>query len=285
MPVPRELRHAESAAGVAGRGLDPDLLERAFAKQSSVADAIERDAARQAQPVEARLTMRGARHAEHDLLAHLLDRPGEIHLSLRQLCLGLPRRRAEQTVERAVRHRETGQIVEVLLIERERAVFLQVHQLPVDQIHVLRLAVRGETHDLVLARVDLEAGVVREGRVEETERVGPVDLLEDLDIVAPADADRGRGPLADAVHRQERRFLERRRKERARRVRLVVLGIQQSPWGRRWGRLGEGGPALAASTSEGPAADGKPGAPPIPEMGREGIEPSTLGLRVPCSTS
>ena len=42
--------------------------------------------------------------------------------------------------------------------------------------------------------------------------------------MALADADRGRRPLADAVHRHDRRVLERRRVERRGGVALVVLG-------------------------------------------------------------
>ncbi len=44
------------------------------------------------------------------------------------LRLGLARRAAEQLVELAVGHREAGQVVEVLLVQRERAVFPQVDQ-------------------------------------------------------------------------------------------------------------------------------------------------------------
>ena len=49
MTMPDELRDAERAAGVAGGRLDPESLERAFAQQPAVADAVERDAAGQAQ--------------------------------------------------------------------------------------------------------------------------------------------------------------------------------------------------------------------------------------------
>src|SRR5438128_1500867 len=61
------------------------------------------------------------------------------------------RRRAVQPVERAVGHRETGGVVEVRLIERERPVCVQVHQLAIDQVHVLRLAIGRKTHHLILA--------------------------------------------------------------------------------------------------------------------------------------
>jgi hypothetical protein len=54
-----------------------------------------------------------------------------------------------------------------------------------------------------------------------------VQLGEQLELVATAHAPRRRRPLADAVHREHRRFCERRGIEGARRVRLVVLGEQR----------------------------------------------------------
>ena len=46
---------AERAAGVAGRRLNPDVLERPFAQDAAVADAVERHAAGQAQVLHAGL--------------------------------------------------------------------------------------------------------------------------------------------------------------------------------------------------------------------------------------
>ena len=66
--------------------------------------------------LEPGLAVRRPRHAQHDLFAHHLHRPREIHLLLRQVGLGHARRAAEQLVERAVRHRQPGQVVEVLLV-------------------------------------------------------------------------------------------------------------------------------------------------------------------------
>ena len=46
--------HAERPAGIAGRGLDPDLLERAFAEDPAVGHAVQGDAAGQAEVRQAR---------------------------------------------------------------------------------------------------------------------------------------------------------------------------------------------------------------------------------------
>ena len=47
----------------------------------------------------------------------------------------------------------------------------EIDQLIADRVDILRLAVRGEPHQLVLARVDLEAGEVGERRIEQAERM------------------------------------------------------------------------------------------------------------------
>ena len=92
-----------------------------------------------------------------------------------------------------------------------------------DRVDVLRLAVGGEAHDLVFARVHLEARVVGERAVEHADRVREVDRAEELELVALSHAvGRGR-PLADAVDREHGRLVEGRGVERRGRVRLVVL--------------------------------------------------------------
>ena len=45
----RPERRAERAAGIAGRRLDPDVVERALAQQLAVGHAVQRDAAGQAE--------------------------------------------------------------------------------------------------------------------------------------------------------------------------------------------------------------------------------------------
>ena len=72
--VPDRERDAERAAGVARRRLDPESLERPLAQQPAVADAVERDAAGEAEVLHAGLAVHVARHAQHDLLGHHLDR-------------------------------------------------------------------------------------------------------------------------------------------------------------------------------------------------------------------
>ena len=222
-----QLRDAERAASIAGSGLNPDVLERTFAEQAPVANAVERDAAGKTEIVRARHLLRRLCHAQHDFLGHHLHRPREVHLLLRQIRLGHARRAAEQLVEGLTRHREAAQIIEVLLIERERAILAQLHQVLVDQVDVFRLTVRRQAHHLVLAGVDLESGVVRDGRVEQAERIRPAKLAQEVEVRALAVSDRRRGPFANAIHGENGRFLEWGRVERARRMGLVMLRVEE----------------------------------------------------------
>ena len=90
------------------------------------------------------------------------------------------------------------------------------------------VAVRRQAHQLVLAAVHRESEVVGERGIEQAHRVGEVQLAHDLDVAAAAAAD-GRGrPFADAVDGQDGGLGERRGIEGARRVRQVVLGIEDA---------------------------------------------------------
>src|SRR4051812_48980822 len=174
--------------------------------------------------------MRRARHTEHDLLADPLDGSSEVHLLLRQRRFGHARRPAEELIERLAGHGQTAEVIEVLLIQPERAVLAQVDELTKNDIHVARLPVRSETHHLVFTGIHLEAGVIGKGGVQQPERVWPSELRENFQIAPLAQADRRGRPFTDAVHRQDGGFLKRRRKERARRVGLVMLGIEKRPF-------------------------------------------------------
>src|SRR5215210_8774655 len=134
-----QLSDTQCAARVTRGRLDPQMLERALAKKPAVADTIERDTACKHEILHPRLAMSRARHTQHDLFAHYLDGAREIHLSLGQIGLWLARRTAEQLVKRLTGHREAREIIEILLVQCERAVLAQIHDVLVDEIHVLRL--------------------------------------------------------------------------------------------------------------------------------------------------
>ena len=120
----------------------------------------------------------------------------------------LSRRPAEEPVELLVGHGEACAVVEVVHVEPERAVLLEIHQLRKDEIPVLRLAVGGKPHDLVLAGVDLEARVVGEGRVQQAQRMRELELREDRHLVVPAEAVACRRPFAHTVDGEKGRLPE-----------------------------------------------------------------------------
>jgi hypothetical protein len=165
-----------------------------------------------------------AGHPEHDLLGDVLDGAGQVHLPLGERRLRLAWRAAEQLVEGRRGHAQPTDVVEVVEVHPEGAVLLQVEEVLADGLRVAGLAIRREPHDLVLAGVHLESGVVGEGRVEQAERMREAKLGHQLHPVALPDAPGGGGPLAHAVHGEEGCSRERRGEERRGGVRLVVLG-------------------------------------------------------------
>ena len=158
---------------------------------------------------------------------HGLDRGRDIHVLLFEHALGTARRQPEQRVEAPIRHRQARAVVEIVEIEPERPVVLDVDEVIEDELDMVRSAVGREPHQLVFARIDLEAGVVGEGRIEQAEAVREVDFLVNGKLVLLADGDRRRGPLAHAVERENQRALERRWIEGRRRVAQMMLAEGQ----------------------------------------------------------
>ncbi len=222
--VPDGEGRAHGPSRVTGSRLDEEVFEETRALERPVRDAVQRDASGEAEVPGARELLRVPGHLQDDLLGDGLHGRREVHLALRQERLRSPRRPSEEALERTSRHRETVSELELVEVEPDRAVVVHLDDLPPDDVGEPRLSVGREPHQLVLAAVHLEPAEVGERRVEEADRVGEAQLEEHVERRALPVADRGRRPLADAVHRQDRRLLVRRREERRRRVRLVVLG-------------------------------------------------------------
>src|SRR5262249_9654339 len=125
------------------------------------------------------------------------------------------------------RHSQSCRVVKIALIKPKGAVFLDVNQVVENQVGVLGFAVGRKAHDLVLARIHFEPGIVCERRIQQPDAMRPVDFAYRLKCVAPADGNRGRGPFADAVHGQDNCLLKWGREEGGGRMALVVLGEEK----------------------------------------------------------
>ena len=180
----------ERAAGIAGRRLDPEVVEVAFAEQPAVGHAVQRHAAGQDQVLQPGPGLHVAADPEHDFLGHGLDAGGQVHVPLLQGRLGRARRTAEEAVKPPIGHRQPLAVVEIVHVEPEAAVGLQVDQALEDQVPVDRPAVGGQAHQLVFTAVDLEAAVVGERRIQQAQRVGKRDVVDQADTVALADVRR-----------------------------------------------------------------------------------------------
>ena len=163
-------------------------------------------------------------HAQHGFFRDKLDGGGEIHLALGEQCLRSARRTFEQGLEFFRGHAQARAVVKITQVEGERAVRFEVDDLLEQSVGETRPAVGREAHELVFAGVDLEAAEISDRAVEQAERVGKVQRLQELDTLAPAMADRRGVPFADAVDGEDRSFVERRRKKRTGGVRFVVVG-------------------------------------------------------------
>ena len=80
--VVSEERRADGPTCVARGRLDPDLVEAPVAEDLPVRDAVERDAAGEAQVPLAGLVGKRTGHAQQDLVGDCLHRRGEVHVAL-----------------------------------------------------------------------------------------------------------------------------------------------------------------------------------------------------------
>src|SRR5262245_38783927 len=107
-------------------------------------------------------------------------------MALGERRLGMAWRSTEEVVELERRHRKPRCVVEAALGEPERVAPFGIDNVIEDLVGVSWVSVRGKAHDLVLARINFEAGVVSEGRIEQPDTVGPVNLFQRFQRVTAA---------------------------------------------------------------------------------------------------
>ncbi len=245
LAVPDVVGGADRGAGVADGGWGVEALDLGLAQEPPVRDRVERDAAREAEVAEARALEEPRDQVEVDLLEALLQRGGDVHVPLLDRIARLAGRpeRLDEPVGEDRRDRRLALVpdhVDALLVVgepveiEEEEVFVRRDDVAQRPAVRLRVAVRREAHHLPLVSVVREAEVLGQRGVEHPERVREEDAVEHLDRAAAADRGEGRAEVAEAVDREDRRLLEGRDEERARRVREVVLdvvdpGLQRRP--------------------------------------------------------
>jgi len=87
-------------------------------------------------------------------------------------------------MESCVGHPYPAQEIKTIQIQPKRAIGFQIHEVLVDRLHIFRLAIWREAHQLVLAGIDAEPTVRSERRIEQAERVREAQLLERFQTMA-----------------------------------------------------------------------------------------------------
>ncbi len=199
----------QRAPRVSGCGLYPDIFERALSEQPPVCHTVQGHPARHAKIRKPGLPVETVAEPEHDVLKHVLERTGNVHLLPGHFGLWLSWRAIKESVEPAVGHREAGTVIEVVHVQPERAVVLDVYQIVQYLLCVQRAAVGCKSHDLVLAGIYPEPGVIGKRGIQKSQRVGESHLPQRCYGVVSARPCGGRCPFPDTVHTQYGRFIER----------------------------------------------------------------------------
>ena len=234
--VPDVVGGADGDSGVTRGRLHVDALELGLRANATVRDRVQGDAAGEAEILGAGAPVRCAHEVQVRLLEHPLERGGDVAVSLGQLAPRLAG--GAERLLHPVREEspDRGRLlvprhVDALLVVHEEVelelepVAVELHQLAHSIEELLGVAVRRETHHLALVAVLREPEPLRDGRVEDPERVREQDAVEDLERVVAPVAEHRRGEVAEPVERQHRRLVERRDEERARGMREVVLDV------------------------------------------------------------
>ena len=152
--VPNKERRPECTSSISGGRLDPQFLERTFSEDSPVPDAVQSDATGHDEIRQPRQLVSVTRRPEHDLFGDFLDGRGDIHFTLRERALHRSRRATKELVHLLRGHDLFVAIAEVGHVHPERAVRSQVEELVTHEGGIFGLAIRRETHQLVLAAID-----------------------------------------------------------------------------------------------------------------------------------
>ena len=163
MLIVRSQCRTKRPASITGGRLHPDVFELSVPQNFTIGNVVQCNATGEAKIRDLICLGKVARDAQHNLFSNSLNRRRKIHFALLQQLFRLAWRRTKKIVELLGRHCQAGHIIEVALIQPEASVRLQIHDVFKDEVFVLWLSVRRQSHDLVFTRVHLEPGVVGKG--------------------------------------------------------------------------------------------------------------------------
>ena len=178
--------------------------------------------------------MEEAQQRERRLLDDPLQGGGHVGMAVLELGLGQPAWAEDGLERRRDPARPAGHVViEVAQIDHQLPVVLR----PADEVahrpvEALGVPVGREAHDLPLTAPGPEAEVVGHRRVDEAEGVRQADRMQPINPGSTPPAEPRRDVLPGAVEREERRLVEGRHVEAARRVRQVMLDVAELEAGR-----------------------------------------------------
>jgi len=170
-----------------------------------------------------------AKQVEQCLFEDALDARRDVVVPLDDVVFGTPGEAEQADGALGVPMVFGEMVVHERHVEAERAGAVADDHFPGENVVECRLAPARHSHDLVLvAREHVEAEEVRGRRVELSQGVRQLDPPQHSDVTAAAVREEHRGRFARAVESQDRRLVERRDVERARRVRDVVIHVVEA---------------------------------------------------------
>ena len=221
--VQHGLRRAQHRATViGGRGYEDGTQPR-LPDDPAVEEAVQGEAACEAQAVDAVLAAGRSDHVQDGFLDGSLERPREVVVHRRER-LAVRARRSEDPLELAGERPPLPAVVEVQVGEVET--ILTVREKPYDPAELLDqgiVPVPGEGHHLALVVERPEPEVLGHGRVEDPQRVEEVVLVDLADPLTLANEERQRADVPERVGNENQGTIEVRREEGVGCVREMVL--------------------------------------------------------------
>ena len=218
--VVNEQGRSQRGAGVAGGGLDEDLVEFRLLQQPAVRQRVEGAAAGKGQFLQAGHPLERSHQGEEALLVHRLGRSGQVVVKLSQLLVLAARALTQQLYQGLVEDRpQIGLAVvpghvhafahhpEVLLVQLESTVVQRGYQLG-QFFGEGGFPIGGQSHHLVFVTVLGKPQVLGDRRVEQAQGMRVKDTVDHVNPVSAPNGPHGGNEVAEAVDGEAHRFLE-----------------------------------------------------------------------------